>query len=58
MEKIALGQLNIPTDRQGFTQLDYDGPAGTFPTYSLADVVATPIAPKPLPGQAGHDWAD
>ena len=39
VERIALGQLTIPTDRQGFVQLDYDGGTGTFPTYSLADVV-------------------
>ena len=39
VERITVGKLVIPTDRRGFVQLDYDGPAGTFPTYSLADVV-------------------
>jgi adenylate cyclase len=39
VERIVMGQLTIPTDRRGFVQIDYDGGAGTFPTYSLADVV-------------------
>jgi len=39
VERIALGRNIIPTDRQANVQLDYDGPQGTFPTYSFADVV-------------------
>ena len=46
VERIVVGQLIIPTDRQGFVQLDYDGPAGTFPTYSLADVVQRKLSPE------------
>jgi adenylate cyclase len=45
VEKIALGQLTIPADHQGFVQLDYDGKSGTFPTYSLADVVQRKLSP-------------
>ena len=45
VEKIVLGRLTIPTDHQGFVQLDYDGVAGTFPTYSLADVVERHLSP-------------
>ena len=46
VEEIVLGQLTIPTDPQGFVQLDYDGGAGTFPTYSLADVVQRKLSPE------------
>ena len=46
VQKIVLGPLTIPTDHQGFVQLDYDGPAGTFPTYSLADVVQGKLKPE------------
>ena len=46
VEKIVLGKLNIPTDPKGFVQIDYDGPAGTFPTYSLADVVQGRLDPS------------
>ena len=44
-EKIVLGQRTIPTDRQGFVQLDYVGKGGTFPTYSFADVVQHRLSP-------------
>ena len=44
--RIILGQLTIPTDPEGFVQLDYDGPAKTFPTYSLADVVQRKVKPE------------
>jgi adenylate cyclase len=33
------GRLTIPTDPAGFVQIDYHGPAGTYPQYSLSDVV-------------------
>ena len=46
VERIVLGKLTIPTDRRGFVQIDYDGGAGTFPTYSLADVVQRQIATR------------
>jgi adenylate cyclase len=46
VDKIVMGQLTIPTDRRGFAQLDYDGGAGTFPTYSIADVVLGKLPPE------------
>jgi adenylate cyclase len=46
VERIALGTRTIPTDRQGFVQLDYLGKAGTFPTYSFSDVVQKRIPPE------------
>ena len=45
VEKIVLGPRTIPTDRQGFVQLDYLGKGGTFPTYSFADVVQHRLSP-------------
>jgi len=47
LERIDLGPLSIPTDPMGFVQIDFHGPAGTFPTYSLADVVLNKV-PKNL----------
>jgi adenylate cyclase len=46
VERIVLGQRTIPTDHQGYIQIDYDGVAGTFPTYSLADVVQHRLDPR------------
>jgi adenylate cyclase len=45
VESINLGKLDIPSDRRGFVQIDYDGGAGTFPTYSLADVAQGKLSP-------------
>ena len=39
LQQIDLGSQTLPVDPQGFVSIDYHGPAGTFPTYSLADVV-------------------
>ena len=51
VEKIVLGGRTIPTSPKGFVQLDYDGKAGTFPTYSLADVVQHRISPEKFRGR-------
>ncbi len=45
LERIDMGPLIIPTDLQGFVQLDYDGRVGTFPTYSFSDVVRHKLSP-------------
>lgn len=39
LERIDFGRASIPTDPEGYVQIDFHGGAGTFPTYSLADVV-------------------
>ncbi|HWT97392.1 MAG TPA: EAL domain-containing protein, partial [Terriglobales bacterium] len=36
---IDIGDLRIPLDGQNRTIVNYDGPTGTFPTYSLVDVL-------------------
>jgi adenylate cyclase len=46
VQKIVMGNRTIPTDRQGFVQLDYLGKSGTFPTYSLSDVVQRRLPPE------------
>jgi len=45
LERIDFGPIAIPTDPEGFVQIDYHGPAGTFPTYSIADVVQRKLPP-------------
>jgi adenylate cyclase len=51
LERIDFGPLSIPTDPQGFVQIDFHGPAGTFPTYSLADVVQRKLPPRTFQGR-------
>ncbi|HVI91715.1 MAG TPA: EAL domain-containing protein [Dongiaceae bacterium] len=36
---IAIGGLRVPIDKQNRIIVNYDGPTGTFPTYSLVDVL-------------------
>jgi adenylate cyclase len=40
MERIDFGQNSIPTDADGYVQIDFHGPPRTYPWYSLSDVVA------------------
>jgi adenylate cyclase len=45
LERIDLGKVTLPTDPQGFVQIDYYGPSKTFPTVSLADLIKRKIDP-------------
>ena len=45
LERIDFGPFAIPTDPRGFVQINFHGPARTFPTYSLADTVQGTIDP-------------
>ena len=45
LERIDFGPFAIPTDPHGFVQINFHGPARTFPTYSLADVVQGKLDP-------------
>lgn len=45
LERVDFGRLGIPTDPGGYVQIDYHGPAGTYPAYSLADVVKHKVSP-------------
>ena len=40
LERIDLGSLAVPSDTDGYVQIDYHGPSRTYPWYSLSDVVA------------------
>lgn len=40
VERIDFGPLSIPTDSDGFVQIDFHGPSRTYPWYSMSDVVA------------------
>jgi adenylate cyclase len=48
LERIDIGTLSLPTDPQGFVQIDYHGRAdtGTFRKFSLADVVQRKVSPE------------
>ncbi|HEV2348297.1 MAG TPA: adenylate/guanylate cyclase domain-containing protein [Terriglobia bacterium] len=40
LERIDFGPLAIPSDPDGYVQIDYHGPSRTYPWYSLSDVIA------------------
>jgi adenylate cyclase len=40
MERIDFGPLSIPTDPDGYVQINFHGPPKTYPWYSISDVVA------------------
>ncbi len=47
LERIDFGALALPTDPDGYVQIDFYGPAGTFPAYSFSDVAERKL-PKEL----------
>ncbi len=49
---IKLGSTTIPTDREGRLFVNYAGPAGSFNTYYLSDVLQGQIDPNALKGKA------
>lgn len=40
VERVGLGELNLPTDEMGRLLVNYRGPAQTFPHYPIADILA------------------
>jgi len=48
---IALGSRIVPTDRSGQMNINFSGPAGTFKTFSAADLLSRQIAPHELSGK-------
>jgi adenylate cyclase len=44
-EGVRMDQTVIPTDEAGQLLINYRGPAGTFPTYSAADILAGRLPP-------------
>jgi len=49
---VKLGNTVIPTDKQGRLFINYAGPAGSFKTYNLSDVLQGQIDPNALKGKA------
>ncbi len=49
---VKLGPSAIPTDRQGRLFVNFTGPAGSFKTYNLSDVLRGQIDPNALRGKA------
>jgi adenylate cyclase len=46
LSRVDLGPVTVPTDPWGMVQIDFHGPAGTYPTYSIADVVQHKLSPE------------
>jgi adenylate cyclase len=46
LSRINLGSVTVPTDPWGMVQIDFHGPTGTYPTYSIADVVKHKLSPE------------
>ena len=43
---VRLGDLDVPVDRSGRLLIDFPGPAGTFPSFSIADFLAGRVDPS------------
>lgn len=39
LARVDLGTTTVPTDPEGMVRIDFHGAAGTYPTFSIADVV-------------------
>jgi serine/threonine-protein kinase len=48
---IALGQKVVPTDRFGQMNINFNGPSGTFKSFSAADLLSRRFAPHELSGK-------
>jgi adenylate cyclase len=48
---VRIGDLFVPTDRAMRLLINYRGPRGTFPTFSLADLLAGRVAADQLAGR-------
>ncbi len=43
--RVELGSTTVPTNPEGMVSIDFHGPAGTYPVYSIADVVQRKAPP-------------
>jgi adenylate cyclase len=48
---VRIGELDIPTDRAMRLLINYQGPRGTFPTFSFADLIAGRVPAAALQGR-------
>jgi adenylate cyclase len=49
MVGIDFGPLSIPSDADGYVNIDFHGPPNTYPWYSISDVVKADVAAGKLP---------
>ena len=46
LSRVDLGSTSVPTDPEGMVRIDFHGSAGTYPTYSIADLVLRKASPE------------
>lgn len=51
VQQVALGAERIAVDEMGEMIVDFRGPPGTFPTYSVSDIIAHRVPPAALAGK-------
>jgi adenylate cyclase len=51
VRQVSLGDEEIPVDDIGRMMIDFRGPPGTFPAYSISDLIAHRVPPAALAGK-------
>ena len=51
VRQVTLGDENIPVDEIGRMLIDFRGPPGTFPAYSISDLIAHRVPPAAIAGK-------
>ncbi|HTQ23462.1 MAG TPA: adenylate/guanylate cyclase domain-containing protein [Candidatus Binataceae bacterium] len=51
VQQVALGGEEIPVDEIGRMLINFRGPPGTFPAYSIADLIAHRVPPEAIAGK-------
>jgi adenylate cyclase len=51
VRQVTLGDEEIPVDELGRMLIDYRGPPGTFPAYSISDLIARRVPPAAIAGK-------
>src|SRR4029077_7870360 len=51
VRQVTLGDEEIPVDEIGRMLIDFRGPPGTFPAYSIADLIAHRVPPDAISGK-------
>ncbi|MGH7913476.1 MAG: CHASE2 domain-containing protein, partial [Candidatus Binataceae bacterium] len=51
VRQVTLGDENIPVDEIGRMLIDFRGPPGTFPAYSISDLIARRVPPAAIAGK-------
>ena len=51
VRQVTLGDEDIPVDEIGRMLIDFRGPPGTFPAYSISDLIAHRVPPAALAGK-------